>query len=171
LFRCPRLSVLLAAAALLVVHATEAGAPAEVKLQVVKRTGLDAELKKLRGKVVVLDVWADFCLPCKQEFPHLVALHKKYAGKGLVCVSVSVDEADQHAAALKFLKSRGATFPNYRLDEPPPGWQEHFDIYGPPAVFVYGRDGKLAGRFDHNDVNKTFTYKDVEKLVQKVLPK
>jgi hypothetical protein len=79
-----------------------------------------------------------------------------------VCVSVSVDEADRHAAALKFLKSRGATFPNYRLDDSPAGWQEHFDIYGPPAVLVYGRDGKLAGRFDHNDVNKTFNYKDME---------
>jgi thiol-disulfide isomerase/thioredoxin len=70
-------------AALHLARESDAGSPGEVQLQIVKRKGLDEELKKLRGQVVVLDVWADFCRPCKQEFPHLVALHKKYAGKGL----------------------------------------------------------------------------------------
>jgi hypothetical protein len=90
----------------------------------------------------------------------------------VVCVSVSVDEPDDAKArvrALEFLKAKGAAFPNYLLDENAQVWQDHFDINGPPAVFVYGRDGSLAGRFDHNDVNKQYTYRDVETLVRKVL--
>ncbi len=149
--------------------AGEAGA---IKLRVVKHKQFLDELKKLRGKVVVVDVWGEFCLPCKQEFPHLVALHRKYAGSGVVCVSVSVDEPDDAKArerALAFLKAKGATFPNYLIDEKAQVWQDHFDINGPPAVFVYGRDGSLAGRFDHNDVNKQYTYADVEKCVRGAL--
>jgi thiol-disulfide isomerase/thioredoxin len=169
------LPTLLAAAAPVVLDlGADAGEPASIKLQVVKHKQLLQELKKLRGKVVVVDIWGEFCLPCKQEFPHLVALHRKYGKDGVVCVSVSVDEPDDakaHERALAFLKARGAAFPNYLIDDKAQVWQDHFDINGPPAVFVYGRDGALAGRFDHNDVNKNYSYRDVEKLVRKVLSK
>jgi thiol-disulfide isomerase/thioredoxin len=144
-------------------------APTAIKQVVVKKKGWEAALKDLKGKVVVVDVWADWCVPCKQEFPHLVDLHRRYAAAGLVCVSVSLDDADKQAAPLKFLKAKGATFPNYLLDEPAGTWQKIFDINGPPAVFVYQRDGKLARRFDHNDPDKQYTYADVQKLVQKLL--
>jgi thiol-disulfide isomerase/thioredoxin len=143
--------------------------PAAVTLEVVNKKGYEAALKAKKGKVVVVDVWADWCIPCKEEFPHLVELHKRYAGDGLACVSVSLDDADKKATPLAFLQRKGAAFANYLLDEPTTEWQKLFDINGPPAVFVYDRDGKLAQRFDHNDVDKTFTYADVEKLVQKLL--
>jgi thiol-disulfide isomerase/thioredoxin len=143
--------------------------PAEVRLQAVRKDDFVKALAAQRGKVVVLDVWADFCVPCKREFPHLVALHRKYAGQGLTAVSVSVDPAEDQGKALRFLRKVGAAFPNYLFDEKVAVWQEHFDIYGPPAVLVFGRDGKLAGRFDHNDVNKVYSYDDVEKLVRKLL--
>ena len=110
-------------------------------------------------------------MPCKKEFPNLVDLHRKYAGKGLACVSVSVDPVEDQAAALKFLQKQKATFANYLLDEPNTAKQKYFDIFGPPAVLVYDRDGKLAQRFDHNDVNKDYSYADVEKVVKKLLEK
>jgi thiol-disulfide isomerase/thioredoxin len=143
--------------------------PAAIKLVVVKKKGWEDALKAMKGKVVVVDVWADWCIPCKQEFPNLVELHRRFAKAGLVCVSVSLDEAEKQAAPLKFLKAKGATFPNYLLDEPADTWQKIFDINGPPAVFVYQRDGKLARRFDYNDPDKQYTYADVQKLVQKLL--
>ncbi len=143
----------------------------EIKLDAVKVKAFEKALQAHKGKVVVLDVWADFCIPCKEEFPNLVRLHQQYGKDGLVCISISVDEPEGHAGALKFLKKVKATFPNYRFDfQENAEWQDHFNIKGPPAVFVYGRDGKLAARFDHNDVDKTFTYKDVENTVKKLLP-
>jgi thiol-disulfide isomerase/thioredoxin len=141
----------------------------DISLKVVKKKGFEQGLESLKGKIVVVDVWADWCIPCKEAFPHLVELHRRYGKDGVACVSVSLDDADQQAKPLKFLKAQGAAFTNYLLDESAKTWQEVFDINGPPAVFVYSRDGKLAQRFDHNDPNKQYTHADVEKLVQKLI--
>src|SRR5579871_6210498 len=89
----------------------------EVQLRPVSYRELGDVVKARRGKVVVVDVWADFCAPCKREFPNLVRLHERYAADGLVCVSVSVDGAAKHDAALAFLKRQKATFANYRLTD------------------------------------------------------
>ncbi len=140
-----------------------------VELQVVKYSELIAAIKQLRGKVVVVDVWADFCIPCKEEFPNLVRMHRHYAANGLACVSVTVDPLKSKDAALAFLKAKGATFANYLLDEAPSVWQEKWNLNGVPAVFVFGRDGKLARKFDSDDPDHPFTYADVEKLVRELL--
>jgi len=95
-------------------------------------------------------------------------MHEKYAGKGVVCVSVSVDPVGDQDDVLAFLKKKKATLVNYLLDEKQKVWQEHFGVPGPPAVFVYGRDGKLAKRFDSDE---DYNYAEVEKLVVKLLAK
>jgi thiol-disulfide isomerase/thioredoxin len=139
------------------------------QLNVVKYQQLVDAVKAQKGKIVVVDVWATFCIPCKKEFPHLVELHRDLAQAGVVCMSVTIDEKDKLDAALKFLQAQGATFPNYLLDEDPAVWQEKWGINGVPAVFVFGRDGKQAAKFDSDDENKTFTYKDVRKKVDELL--
>jgi len=58
-----------------------------VQLKIVKYGELTEAVRVQKGKVLVVDVWADFCIPCKEEFPNLVRLHKKYAEKGLSCFS------------------------------------------------------------------------------------
>lgn len=140
----------------------------EVRLEVVKFRQWKEALQKYRGKVVVVDVWASWCLPCKQGFPHLVELHKKYAKDGLLCMSVSLDDTEKRDIALAFLKSKQATFPNYLLDEGEKGWDK-LDIKSIPAVFVFGRDGKLARRFTGDDPDNQFTYADVESFVNALL--
>ena len=96
-------------------------------------------------------------------------LHQKYAKDGLVAMSVSVDTPEDRGKALDFLQKQKATFANYWLDEKGKFWQEKLDITGPPAVFVFDRQGKRAGKFDTNDSDKTYTYDDIEKLVQQLL--
>jgi thiol-disulfide isomerase/thioredoxin len=142
--------------------------PPEVKLEVVKYDQLLEALKARRGQVIVLDVWASWCVPCKQEFPHLVELHQRHAKDGVVCVSVSLDEPQQRDTALAFLKSQGAAFPNYLLDEGEAGWDK-LDLKGIPAVFVYDRAGQLARKFTGDDPDNQFTHADVEKFVQELL--
>ena len=148
---------------------SKAGAGSTLAAAQVAEGELEEALRQQKGKVVVMDLWGDFCIPCKKEFPHLIELHHKYAKDGMTAVSLSLDPVEDKGKALKFLQEKNAAFPNYLLDEDAKIWQEHFDIYGQPAVMVYGTDGKLAGRFDHNDANKQYTYDDVEKLVQKLL--
>src|ERR1700722_15740050 len=141
----------------------EAAAKGKVELTTIKYDDLPAAIPALRGKVVGVDIWASWCIPCKKEFPHLVDLHKKYAKDGLVCVSVSVDDAEEGApAALKFLQKQNATFTNYRIFESDDVWQPRWRFKGPPAVFVFDRQGRRAGKFTNDDPDEQFSYeKDV----------
>jgi thiol-disulfide isomerase/thioredoxin len=151
---------------------TSSERPAETKisLQTIKYEQLTAAIRALRGKVVVVDIWASWCGPCKEEFPHLVELHEKYAKDGFVAISVSIDQPEQTAAALKFLKKVKATFTNYRLDEEFAVWQEKWDISAVPAVFVFDRNGKRAGKFTKDDPANQFTYpKNVLPLVARLI--
>lgn len=143
-------------------------APSEIKLEVVKYDQLETAIKAHSGKVVVVDVWGEFCVPCKHEFPNLVKLHERYAKQGVVCMSVSVDPAGQQAAALAFLKSKGAAFSNYLLDDGDGLWDK-WNFKGVPAVFVFDREGKRVGNFTGDDPDNQYTYADVEKLVQKLI--
>ncbi len=142
---------------------------AGVELKNIKFDDLSKAIEAHKGKVVVVDIWANFCVPCKKEFPHLVKIHETMHDKGVVCISVSVDEPEQHAAALAFLQKSGAKFANYRLEDPNTVWQEKWDLNGIPAVFVYDRDGKQAAKFSFDDPDNQFTYEaNVLPLVQKL---
>ncbi|HEX4590281.1 MAG TPA: TlpA disulfide reductase family protein [Gemmataceae bacterium] len=141
-----------------------------VTVQVVKYDGLSALVKQHRGKVVVVDFWADYCIPCKREFPNLVKLHQQYAKDGLVAVSVSLDELSEDGAkdkVMKFLQKQQATMTNLILDEKPAVWQAKLKIDGPPLVMVFNRNGELEQKFVDKDVD----YKVIEKLTAELLKK
>jgi thiol-disulfide isomerase/thioredoxin len=143
-----------------------------IELKAVKYEQLTEAVRAHRGKVVVVDIWATYCVPCMKEFPHLVDLHHKYGSAGLVCISVSVDEPDKQEKALAFLKKVKATFPNYRLDEAESVWPEKLLLKGVPAVFVFDRDGKRVAKFTNDDPDNQFDYtKDVLPLVGKLMEK
>ncbi len=142
----------------------------DVRLEFVSCHQWDEALAAYRGKIVVVDTWATWCNPCREEFPHLVALHHRHATDGVVCMSVSVDEAEQYGEAVDFLKQQGATFPNYLIqDKDDNAWWDKWNIKGIPIVLVFDRDGKLAKKFDRDDPDNQFTYADVEKLVTDLL--
>src|SRR4051794_6780667 len=78
---------------------TAAAAPApaapaepEVKLEAVKWDEFLKRMANKDAKYTLVDAWASWCAPCKENFPHLVEMHKKYAGKGLAVVSLSFDD-------------------------------------------------------------------------------
>lgn len=150
-------------AAVVLVGRPVAEPPASVELVTVRYPDLAARVKDQKGRVVVVDFWADFCPPCKREFPKLVELHRKYAASGLTCISVSLDDPADDAArgrALRFLGEKKATFANFLLDERPEFWQEKLKIDGPPCVFVFNRAGGLLKKY-HDDVD----YRDIELIV------
>lgn len=71
--------------------------------------GRRIQLGALRGKVVIVDFWASWCEPCKQELPALDELYGKYKDDGLVVIGVSVDRDESNAK--KFLRRTPVSFP------------------------------------------------------------
>jgi thiol-disulfide isomerase/thioredoxin len=138
-----------------------------VSVRAVHYDALTTAIRAAKGQVLVVDFWADFCLPCKREFPRLVALHEKHAADGLAVISVSLDDPVDPGTLPKvkrFLESHRATFTNLILDEKPELWQAKLKTNGPPCVYVFNRKGELARRFaDEVD------YAEVERLVTKLL--
>lgn len=125
-----------------------------------------------KAKYTIVDAWATWCGPCKENFPHLVDLHRKFGGKGLAVVSLSFDDpakAKQVAEAEKFLQDKKAEFRNILLDEEEGLGFEKLMINSIPAVFIFDRDGKEVKRFTLDDPDNQFTYAQVEKAVEALL--
>ena len=98
-------------------------------------------LADLRGKVVLLNVWATWCPPCREEIPALQKIHERYSAQGLEVVGVSVDAPGEEAAVGAFVRSYGMTYPVW-LD-PGDKVSSTFRLTGVPSTFLIGRDGTL----------------------------
>ncbi|MBL8233498.1 MAG: TlpA family protein disulfide reductase [Bryobacterales bacterium] len=104
-----------------------------------------------KGKVVLVNFWATYCVPCRKEMPALVKLAAKYQAKGFVFVTVSADEPEQEAAAEKFLLNNKVPTPHYLrkakdddafINSIEPKWSGAL-----PASFLYDRGGKKVQSF------------------------
>ena len=97
-------------------------------------------LADYRGKVVVLNVWASWCDPCREEVPLLQKTHEKIEPQGGLVLGV--DTQDASSKALAFLKERGATFPSLRDRDRSYG--REFGVLGYPETFLIDRSGRIA---------------------------
>lgn len=120
---------------------------AGVELADADAAGLDRAVKDRRGSVVLVDFWATWCGPCRERFPHLLELNRKYADAGLVCLTVSLDDPNDRAAALKYLRRQKATCQNlFWTDRTRAGTRHLEEAYrydnSIPLMALFGRDGK-----------------------------
>ena len=81
--------------------------PLDIKLKTTD--GQEIDFTKLRGKVVLLDFWATWCVPCMMQIPDLLAAEKKYGDKGFQIIGVSLD--DDKDALAKVIKAKGMKWP------------------------------------------------------------
>lgn len=150
-----------------------AGATSDVALLAMNYDAFrDNGAVKPEAKLTMVDAWATWCGPCKENFPHLVEMHERFATDGLNVVSLSFDDPSDGAAlkdARAFLKSQGAEFTHILLDEEFGVGFERFDINTIPAVFLYDPSGREIGRFTIDDPASQFTYDGVEEVVAALL--
>jgi thiol-disulfide isomerase/thioredoxin len=146
---------------------------AEIKLEKIAPGELDGLVAQHKGKVVLFDFWATWCVPCVQQYPHTVELSEKHPDD-LVVYTVSFDEPDDDSLVKKFhaehglgnvhalICTEGAAEESY----------EGFDITGGalPHYKVFDRDGKLAATLG-GDVENPPDSEKVEAMVAKVLGK
>lgn len=104
-----------------------------------------------RGKILLVDFWATWCAPCREEMPKLVALVGAQKHNGLDLVTISCDEPEQEPAAAQFLDRQGAPAPRYirraKSDDDfinaiDPKWSGAL-----PALFLFDRKGKQVQSF------------------------
>ena len=104
------------------------------------------------GQVVLLNVWATWCAPCREEMPSIQALHETYGPQGLKVLAVSIDDARGEPAIRDFAREFGLTFDI--LHEPTGDIQRAYQTTGVPETFIIGRDGviqrKQVGHADWN---------------------
>jgi|SRR5437588_8450923 len=93
-------------------------------------------------------------------------MHRKYSKDGLVCMSVSVNDADDKDKALEFLKKQNAEFGNYLIDEKGEVWSRLLNVSGPPAALIFDRAGQRVKTFT---TEESFTYADIEKFITPLL--
>jgi thiol-disulfide isomerase/thioredoxin len=150
----------------------------EVTARIADWDEIQQEIAEHRGRVVVVDFWSTWCEPCMREFPHLVTLQRRHLND-VVCMSVNTNYAglgdqspeDVRPEAMAFLEAQGAKFPNFISNVPDEQLYRKVEIFAPPAVLVYDRDGRLEHKFVNDEADDVeFTYeRDVNPLVERLL--
>ena len=100
------------------------------------------DLTAHKGKVVIVDFWASWCVPCRRSFPWLNEMQAKYADQGLVIIGVNEDTSEEEVAG--FLADYPARFEIVRDNEG--SLATEFGVVAMPSSYIIGRDGKIATR-------------------------
>jgi cytochrome c biogenesis protein CcmG, thiol:disulfide interchange protein DsbE len=113
-------------------------------------TGEKVELRALRGDVVLVNVWATWCHPCRREMPALEELHRELADRGLRMIAVSIDDRGSVTAVEEFIREHDLTLTV--LHDPGADVARRFATRGVPETFLIGADGVIEhhwiGRID-----------------------
>ncbi len=114
--------------------------------------GLRQAIAREKGNVLLVNFWATWCVPCREEFPDLSRLQERNRAAGLRVVGISTDFASEKAAVEKFLAEKRPSFPNYRkksggdpqafIEAVDPSWGGEL-----PFSVLYDRSGKKAKVF------------------------
>jgi cytochrome c biogenesis protein CcmG/thiol:disulfide interchange protein DsbE len=106
-----------------------------------------ADLDALKGRVVVVNFWASWCVPCRDEMPALEQVSEGYAEAGRPVTVIGVDASDNRSAAARFLADLGVTYPTvYDQQGLRGGVAASWSVTALPQTWFVARDGSRAGR-------------------------
>lgn len=119
-----------------------AGHPLAPEFSISDLTGQKLDLASYRGKVVLLDFWATWCEPCREEIPHFVELQNQYGPQGLQIIGVSMDDGPDPVRDF---------YQRFRMNYPVAmGGAKMGELYGGvlglPIAFLIGRDGRIYAK-------------------------
>ncbi|MGH9883514.1 MAG: TlpA family protein disulfide reductase [Pyrinomonadaceae bacterium] len=125
--------------------------------------GIEQKLTAYRGKIVVLNFWATWCIPCRKEMPDLAAIQNDYAALGIQVIGASADTLNERSKVLQFIKETRINFPVWvgATTED----MRQFGL-GPalPGTAVIGRDGQIL-----SVTPAVVTQAELRKLIERLL--
>ena len=120
--------------------------------------GRNTRLSELRGEVVLINFWATWCGPCRQEMPQLARLHAQYREAGFTLLGINID--DNRANAEAMMKKLGVQFPTlYDSDK---RVSRLYDVDTMPATLLIDRDGRV--RYVHRGYRDGYERKYQEQI-------
>lgn len=96
------------------------------------------DINEYQGKIVYLDFWASWCIPCRKSFPWMNKMHQQYSSDELVIIAVNLDK--KKSLADDFLQENPAKFKV--IYDPKGQLAKHFHIKGMPSSIIFDRNGK-----------------------------
>lgn len=118
----------------------ELGAPAR-EYAATTLAGDSVSLESLRGQVVLLNLWATWCTPCRMETPYLQSIYEEHRDDGFVIVGISMDTRDAADDVAMFVDEFDVTYTI--LHDPQMRGMELYQVLGLPATFLIDREGVL----------------------------
>ena len=108
----------------------------------IKLSELKSVLESNKGKVVILDLWATWCPPCRKEIPGFINLYNKYKAKNVEILGIAFDENGVEVVP-PFIKKMGINYPVYLEGG---DVAQAYDLQAYPTTIIYGKDGKEANK-------------------------
>jgi len=121
-------------------------------------TGRNMRLSELRGEVVLINFWATWCGPCRQEMPQLNQLYAQYRAAGFTLLGVNIDDKRNNAEAM--MKKLGVHFPT--LFDSDKRVARLYDVDTMPATLLIDRDGRV--RYVHRGYRNGYERKYQEQI-------
>jgi thiol-disulfide isomerase/thioredoxin len=141
----------------------------EVELNLKDLSGIEQSLSSLKGRIVILNFWATYCVPCRKEMPDLAAIQNEYAAFGVQVIGASADEMEDRAKVLQFIKETKINFPVW-VGATPADMMRFGVGTALPATILIAKDGRVA-KVMSGVVNQADLKKQIQVLLaSKVIP-
>ena len=163
---------LLGAVFALVLAAPSPGPASETAMKVIRLADWPGVVAEARPNVLVVDIWASWCISCIERFPEMVTMAERYTGQGVSFLTLNLDDPRDEEGidwSNDFLARIGADFPNYHLQENLTESFEALDLLAIPVVLIYDANGVERYRLTNDNPNDQFDKADIEAAVQALL--